>query len=207
MWDWSRVAATPDNSPSRNRTQEVSGSTAEATRQALFSRLAHVVGAPPADGYPLKNKVVELCLIGRYYGEERIDPAGSIGVSATHAQGGSIMARMRILIKEAGVELTAVLNDSATTAALWSALPLESSAQTWGEEVYFSVPVECGAEDPQATVASGTVGYWPPGQAICLFFGQQPVSPVNVIGVLAGDANLLEAVRDGQLVRLERLAV
>ena len=117
------------------------------------------------------------------------------------------MARMRILIKEAGVELTAVLNDSATTAALWSALPLESSAQTWGEEVYFSVPVECGAEDPQATVASGTVGYWPPGQAICLFFGQQPVSPVNVIGVLAGDANLLEAVRDGQLVRLERLAV
>jgi hypothetical protein len=207
MWDLSRVAATPDNSPSRYRTQEVSGATAEATRQALFSRLAHVVGAPPADGYPVENQVVELCLIGRYYGEERIDPAGSTGVSATHAQGGSMMARMRILIKEAGVELTAVLNDSATAAALWRVLPLESSAQTWGDEVYFSVPLECRAEDPQATVASGTVGYWPPGKAVCLFFGQQPVSPVNVIGVLAGDANLLEAVRDGQLVRLERLAV
>jgi hypothetical protein len=62
------------------------------------------------------------------------------------------------------------------------------------------------AEDPQATVASGTVGYWPPGKAVCLFFGQQPVSPVNLIGALTGDAVLLRAVCDGQLVRLERLA-
>ena len=112
---------------------------------------------------------------------------------------------MRILIKEVGVEMTAELNDSATTAELWRALPLESPAQTWGAEVYFSVPVERGEEDPQATVTSGAVGYWPPGQAVCLFFGQQPVSPVNLVGVLDGDPGLLEAVRDGQVVRLERL--
>jgi hypothetical protein len=115
------------------------------------------------------------------------------------------MARMRILIKEAGVEMTAELNDSATTAALWRALPVESPAQTWGAEVYFSVPVESSEEDPQATVTPGTVAYWPPGKAVCLFFGQQPVSPVNLVGVLAGDPSVLEAVCDGHLMRLEQL--
>jgi len=115
------------------------------------------------------------------------------------------MTRMRIVIEEAGVETTAELNDSATAAAIWSVLPLESVAQTWGAEVYFSVPVDSGPEDPQATVVSGAVGYWPPGQAVCLFFGQQPVSPVNLIGVLEGDPSVLEAVQAGQVVRLEPL--
>ena len=50
---------------------------------------------------------------------------------------------------------------------------------------------------------SGAVGYWPPGRAVCLFFGQQPVSPVNIIGVLEGDPALLGAVQEGQVVRLE----
>jgi len=115
------------------------------------------------------------------------------------------MSRMRIVIEEAGVELTAELNDSATAAQIWDALPLESAAQTWGAEVYFSVPVSAGGEDPQATVAPGTVGYWPPGEAVCLFFGQQPVSPVNPVGTLEGDPTALEAVSDGCIVRLERL--
>jgi uncharacterized protein len=115
------------------------------------------------------------------------------------------MARMRILVEEVGVEMTAELNDSATTAVLWRVLPLESPAQTWGAEVYFSVPVGMGEEDPQASVTSGAVGYWPPGQALCLFFGQQPVSPVNLVGVLEGDPSVLEAVHDGHVVRLERL--
>jgi hypothetical protein len=61
-----------------------------------------------------------------------------------------------------------------------------------------------GLEDAQATVASGAVGYWPPGSALCLFFGQQPVSPVNPVGAIEGDESVLEAVRDGHLVRLER---
>ncbi|MGO8683601.1 MAG: cyclophilin-like fold protein [Thermoleophilia bacterium] len=116
------------------------------------------------------------------------------------------MARMRILIKEAGVEMTAELNDSTTTAALWRALPLVSSAQIWGAEVYFSVPLECREEDPQATVALGAVGYWPPGKALCLFFGQQPVSPVSLVGALTGDPSVLHAVHNGHVVRLERLA-
>ena len=49
------------------------------------------------------------------------------------------------------------------------------------------------------------MGYWPPGKAVCLFFGQQPVSPVNLVGMLIGDPSVLEAVRDGHVVRLRRL--
>ena len=115
------------------------------------------------------------------------------------------MARMRIRIEEAGVEMTVRLNDTATADLLWDALPLESAAQTWGAEVYFSVPVKTGEEDPQAAVAPGAIGYWPPGAAVCLFFGQQPVSPVNLVGMMDGDPGALEAVRDGHVVRLERL--
>ncbi len=99
--------------------------------------------------------------------------------------------------------MVAWLNDSSTAGALRDALPLESAAQTWGAEVCFSVPLSCPPDDAQASVPSGAVGYWPPGSAVCLFFGQQPVSPVNVIGVLEGDPAVLGTVKEGQLVRLE----
>lgn len=114
------------------------------------------------------------------------------------------MNRVRVIVEEAGVDLTVALNASRTAAGLWAALPIESPAQTWGAEVYFTVPVERGPEDPQAVVDLGAVGYWPPGSAVCLFFGQQPVSPVNPVGAIEGDPSVLEAVRDGHLVRLER---
>ena len=115
------------------------------------------------------------------------------------------MPRVRILIEEADVELLAELNESSTAGALWDALPLESAAQTWGAEVYFSVPLSCAADDAQAMVPSGALGYWPPGSAVCLFFGQQPVSPVNLIGMLKGDPAVLGTVKEGQTVRLERI--
>ncbi len=114
------------------------------------------------------------------------------------------MSRMRVVIEEADLVLSVELNLSVSATALWAALPLEAPAQTWGDEVYFSVPVDCPPDDAQATVPSGAVGYWPPGRAVCLFFGEQPVSPVNVIGVLGGDPAVLGAVAEGQTVRLER---
>jgi len=112
------------------------------------------------------------------------------------------MNRMRVTVDQADVDLVVILNESETAAALWAALPMESAAQTWGQEVYFTVPVERGPEDPQATVAVGAVGYWPPGNALCLFFGQQPVSPVNLVGTIEGDPSVLEAAHDGQAVLL-----
>jgi hypothetical protein len=116
------------------------------------------------------------------------------------------MAVLRVQIDAADVDLRVELNDSHTTAALLKALPLTAEAQTWGPEVYFSVPVDCDEEDPWSVVDLGAVGYWPPGRAVCLFFGQQPVSPVNLIGMIQGDPTVLEAVEDGQLVRLDLAA-
>lgn len=109
--------------------------------------------------------------------------------------------RIRVTLGE--VAVTAVLNESNTTRRLWEALPIESQAQRWGDEVYFETPVVVGEEDPKAEVPSGAVAYWPPGKALCLFFGQQPYSPVNVVGEIEGDPGVLSAVGDGEAVRVE----
>jgi len=111
----------------------------------------------------------------------------------------------RIKVKAESVEMTAKLNDTATAAAIWDALPIESRANRWGAEVYFSTPLELDEENPQASVPSGTVAYWPPGQALCLFFGQKPASPVNLVGELEGDATQFKKVRSGEKIIVERV--
>ncbi len=100
--------------------------------------------------------------------------------------------------------VTATLDDSSTARVLQDALPFESAAQRWGEEVYFETPVEADEKNSQADVPSGTVAYWPPGKAPCLFFGQKPYSPVNVVGRVEGDAKILKGVSEGDTVRVER---
>ena len=111
------------------------------------------------------------------------------------------MSRVRITLGALAVD--AELGQSQTAGLILAALPLESTAQRWGDEVYFSVPVTAGEENPQAEVADGAVAYWPPGKALCLFFGQQPYSPVNVIGRLDGDPMILAQVPDGAQVRVD----
>ncbi len=112
------------------------------------------------------------------------------------------MSKIRITVGD--VVVTAEFNESKTARLIADTLPIESRAQTWGDEVYFSIPVTAGEEDPQAGIPSGTVAYWPPGQALCLFFGQTPYSPVNVVGVMDGDPQRLAAVQDGQRIVVER---
>lgn len=99
--------------------------------------------------------------------------------------------------------VTARLNDSRTADLIVQALPFESKAQRWGDEVYFDAPVHAAEENPQAEVPSGTVAYWPPGHALCLFFGQTPYSPVNVVGQLDGDPTALAQVKEGTPVRMD----
>jgi hypothetical protein len=113
------------------------------------------------------------------------------------------MEANRIRASFGDVVVTAVLNDSSTARLLREALPVESHAKRWGDEVYFETPVEAGEEQPQAEVPSGTVGYWPPGKALCFFFGQQPYSPVNVVGEIEGDPGVLSQVAEGEAVRVE----
>lgn len=112
------------------------------------------------------------------------------------------MSQIQITLGDTVV--TAVLDDSKTARLISDALPFDSNAQRWGDEVYFEIPLETGEENPQPDVPSGTVAYWPPGKALCLFFGQKPYSPVNVVGRIEGDPNILAKVSDGESVRVEK---
>ena len=122
--------------------------------------------------------------------------------------------RIRISTPSSG-EVQAELTDEnpETAKAIWEALPLEARANTWGDEIYFSIPVSIEAENPKAVVDLGDLGYWPPGNAFCIFFGPtpmsrgdeiRPASPVNVFGRVIGDPKVFKAVRGGEKVRLER---
>ena len=110
-----------------------------------------------------------------------------------------------IRIAAGTVAMVAELNDSATAAALWATLPITSSAQVWGREVYFKIPLHTDAENAQAAVPAGTVAFWPAGDCLCIFFGQTPCSPVNVVGKLAGNPNAFEKVRDGDAILIEKV--
>ena len=123
---------------------------------------------------------------------------------------------MTLRIAAGPVSAEASLNDSSTAQALWAALPIEAAAQTWGDEIYFPIPVSVAEEDAQAVVAPGDLGYWPPGRAFCIFFGPtpasrgdecRPASPVNVLGRVDGDSRVWKNVRPGTRVRLERTAI
>jgi len=113
------------------------------------------------------------------------------------------MAKIRITSGD--VDMTAELNASDTARALLDVLPVTCAAQRWGDEVYFSIPLEHGEENPQATAPSGAIAYWPPGNAFCIFFGQAPYSPVNLLGTLDGDAAQFRAVSSGQELSIEKV--
>ena len=101
-----------------------------------------------------------------------------------------------------------------TVEAIGRALPLEGIARRWGEEVYFEIPVEAEAENPVELVEMGDIGYWPPGKAMCIFFGPtpasrhpgeiRPASPVNPVGRVLGDPKVFAAVRDGERISVQR---
>ena len=117
-----------------------------------------------------------------------------------------------IRITVGNVVLEAELNDTQTAGSVWDALPIEGNGNTWGNEIYFQIPVEGELEDPQEVVELGDLGYWPPGNAFCLFFGLtpasqgdeiRPASEVTVIGKIKGDSTVLRSVSSGTLVILE----
>jgi len=122
------------------------------------------------------------------------------------------LERKQIKINIGGIEAYAELNDSETAKAIWNALPFESQGSTWGDEIYFSIPVKLKAENAKAVVEAGDIAYWPPGSAMCIFWGPtpashgdeiRPASPVNVFGKLLGDPRVFAGVRSLR-VRVER---
>ncbi len=119
----------------------------------------------------------------------------------------------RIKITAGEVEAFAELNDTDLAETIWEALPIEASASTWGDEIYFEIPVSAGNESPQETVETGDLGYWPPGSAMCIFFGPtpmsqgdeiRPASPVTVWGKLEGDPTIFKSVAAGEQISVTR---
>jgi len=120
--------------------------------------------------------------------------------------------KINILVEDLKVE--AELNDSKTAQLIWEGLPIEAKVNTWGEEIYFAIPVKAGLEQgAREVVSSGELGYWPTGHAFCIFFGPTPASrgdeiraasAVNVIGKVLGDPKVFLKVKDGVKIVLEK---
>ena len=123
------------------------------------------------------------------------------------------MEGRRIKITAGEQQVTALLNSSHTSDLLWEALPIEATGSTWGDEIYFRIPVEAEEDNAEEVVDMGAVGYWPPGQALCLFFGRtpasigdeiRPASAVNILGSIEGDLTVLKRVASGAKVVVEQ---
>lgn len=119
----------------------------------------------------------------------------------------------RIRIKAGRIEMSAELNESKTASLIWNALPIKTKVNTWGDEIYFSIPVKAELDNPKEVVEKGDLGYWPPESAFCIFFGPTPISKgeeirpasgVNLVGRLLGDSQEFKKVSSGERIILEK---
>lgn len=124
------------------------------------------------------------------------------------------MPKLKIITASAGT-LTADFTDEnpLTAEAVYNKLPIEGKANLWGDEIYFTIPVTMEAESAKPLVEVGDIAYWPPGKAICFFFGPtpaswdkeiRPASPVNVFAHIENNARLLKLVHNGEKICIEK---
>ena len=122
--------------------------------------------------------------------------------------------KRQIKIQTSSLTVIAELYNTKTAEAIWQALPFNSEVNTWGDEIYFRIPVKMELEAGQEVVNFGDLGYWPPGSAFCIFFGQTPMSntdeiraasAVDIFGKLVDDATVFKGVKDGEQIVVERI--
>ncbi|MEJ5293421.1 MAG: cyclophilin-like fold protein [Candidatus Methanosuratincola sp.] len=119
----------------------------------------------------------------------------------------SIESEIPVLIEFESTQVEGILSrilSPRTVESIVVALPFTSRTFLWKEEVYFEIPVSVGPEKPKSTVTPGTLAYWPPSKAFCIFFGgSQPYSPVNVIGKLVSPPDPVRRVKRGEWVTVK----
>ncbi|MFH1584372.1 MAG: cyclophilin-like fold protein [Actinomycetota bacterium] len=116
----------------------------------------------------------------------------------------------KIKIKSGNIIVEAKLNNTKTADAIYKALPIEGIVNTWGDEIYFSISVILDLEkDAKEIVEKGDLGYWPSGNAFCIFFGPTPISEnneirpaskVNVFGQIISDIKILKNIEAGSKI-------
>jgi len=123
-----------------------------------------------------------------------------------------LMPDHQLRLTAGGLTCLATLLPNATAQAIWDALPLEGRANRWGDEIYFAIPVKLDEDNAQEQVQVGDLAYWPPGNAVCIFWGPTPASqadepraasPVNVFARIDGAAPAFSTIHSGTTVRLE----
>ena len=123
------------------------------------------------------------------------------------------MTSIRIHIKH--IVLDAELFDTKTAKAVVDTLPIETAPEKWGDEFYFEIPVHLPLDETATdTVKIGDIGYWPPGNALAIFFGPTPISrgpdpvpasAVNIVGKISGDATILREATGATTIKIERV--
>lgn len=121
---------------------------------------------------------------------------------------------VKIKISVKNVELEAELFNTVTAKSIADALPIDAKPNEWGDEFYFEIPVIMPLDESATTkVSIGDIGYWPPGNALAIFFGPTPMSKgsepvpaseVNIVGRITGDATLLRGAKGANLIKLKR---
>ena len=139
--------------------------------------------------------------------------SGKDNASPSSAGSGKMSAGRRLKLTLATVPIVVELFDTPTAEAIYKSAPFESTANTWGHEVYFSVPIHVDREaDAKDVVEAGEMAFWVEGDSIAIGFGATPVSrgneirlaaKTNIWGRAIDDVRSLLAVKDGDPITVE----
>ncbi|HOK56563.1 MAG TPA: cyclophilin-like fold protein [bacterium] len=120
---------------------------------------------------------------------------------------------MEVKIKFEREEIECEIFETELGKKIIDALPFSSKARLWGKEIYFEIPVSSEIKNPKNEVEKGDIGYWPDGKCMCLFFGPTPISKgdkiipassVEIIGKIKSDLKILENVKSGEKIKVEK---